>query len=92
MVRVTAVPPRPIPETKSCGSEASPLSCHRSSLEAGLAECENPAFLSCIVRRDISIVENTGTFPLWYETGLHNLDFSFWKGAESADPEATHGA
>jgi hypothetical protein len=26
------------------------------------------------------------------QTGMHNLDFSFCKGAQSADPEATHGA
>src|SRR5438445_13661515 len=37
-------PRAPIPETNSDGSQAAPLPCRQSSLEARLAEYENPAF------------------------------------------------
>ena len=83
-------PRAPIPETEILLPRAG------SSVEKkSLSTHENTDLFLGMVKLqpgDTSIVEKPGTFPLWYETGSHNLDFSFWKGAESADPEATHGA
>ena len=49
--RGVPLPRAPFPETSSDGSQAPPLSCRQSSLEARLAEYENSRLLSRMVTR-----------------------------------------